>query len=318
MLIHGPRGAGKTAVLRREFPGHRFVTLNDVADRAFARQDPEVFLARLRGPTIIDDLHRAPELVASLASAPPEGPLLLASSRRLRLPAITLELYPPTRAERERRPPIPLEMLGRFVPAAAASPSPSDQRHTSHDFLERDVRDLVKVHDLDRFETFYRAAEAQSGHILDQQAIAREQSLSHRTVARWLEVLDACFLTLRLPSADLDFGRRLVRSPKLHFLASASFESQAVSELYRNARHAGEVPDLRYWRDSNGFEIPLIIQSETDGLMPVGIAEAPTPTEIARLRRWMDLAGLRQAALVTNRASGARISGVLRYSLSQL
>jgi predicted AAA+ superfamily ATPase len=137
-------------------------------------------------------------------------------------------------------------------------------------------------------------------------------------VARWLEVLDACFLTLRLPPADLDFGRRLIRRPKLHFLASSTFESQAVSELYRNARHAGETPDLRYWRDSNGFEIPLIVQSETSGPMPVGIAESPTPTEMARLRRWMDLAGLQKAAFIAQRPASVRAGGVLRYALGQL
>jgi predicted AAA+ superfamily ATPase len=137
-------------------------------------------------------------------------------------------------------------------------------------------------------------------------------------VTRWLAALDTCFLTLRLPPTDIDFGRRLVRSPKLHFLDGGGFESQVIAELYCNARHAGEVPDLRYFRDSNGFEIPLIVQSETDGVMPVGIAAVPTPTEVTRLRRWMDLAGVRQGALITELPGGARTGGILRYSVDQL
>jgi predicted AAA+ superfamily ATPase len=96
-----------------------------------------------------------------------------------------------------------------------------------------------------------------------------------------LAVLDACFLTLQLEPADDDFGRRAVRRPKLHFLEhSTNFESQVVSEIYRNARHADISPRLRYWRDSNGLEIPLLIE-ET----PVQIAAQPTPADEARLVR---------------------------------
>ena len=331
VLVQGPRLSGKTTLLRREFPGHRYLTLDDPQIRALARQDPAGFLARLRGPAIIDDVHRAPSLVAHLSASPIASPVVLASSLRLQLPVVTFELYPPTRAERERRTPLGLEMLGRFVPVLGpvlgpvpaitptvtstglyAGPNASEQQ-----FLDRDVRGLVNVHDLDRFEHFLQVARSHSGQILDQQALAAACDVAHRTVARWLAVLDMGFLTLRLPPSDVDFSRRLVKSPKLHFLEGGGFESQAVSEIFRNAHHAGTLPHLRYWRDSNGFEIPLVVQSETSEIMPVGIAETPTPAEIAALRRWMELAGVRQAALIAQRPGPTR-QGILRYSLHQL
>ena len=319
VLVQGPRLSGKTTLLRREFPGHRYVSLDDAQHRALARQDPAGFLARLRGPAIVDDVHRAPPLVAHLAIAQERGPVLLASSLRLELPVVTFELYSPTRAERERRPPLAIEMLGRFVPL----PSPEmaanviSSQASEQQFLDRDVRSLVNVHDLDRFEQFVQVARSYSGQILDQQALAAECDVAHRTVARWLAVLHLGFLTLRLPPVDGDFGRRLVRSPKLHFLEGGGFESQAVSEIYRNAHHAGERPGLRYWRDSNGFEIPLVVQSESAEIMPVGIAETPTPAEVTALRRWMELAGVRQSAFIARLPGPAR-HGILRYSLDQL
>lgn len=92
VLLQGPRSAGKTTLLRREFPGHIYVSLEDARDRSSARADPGAFLARLRGPSILDDLHRAPELQDHLARRPAPWPLLLASSRRLDLPLPTLEL----------------------------------------------------------------------------------------------------------------------------------------------------------------------------------------------------------------------------------
>ncbi len=321
VLLQGPRLSGKTTLLRREFPGHRYFSLDDAQHRAAARQDPAGFLAHLRGPAIIDDVHRAPELVAHFSATPIGSPIIIASSLRLRLPMITFELHAPTRAERDRRPPLAIEMLGRFVPLPGIAADVTSSKASEQQFLDRDVRGLVNVHDLDRFEHFLQVARSHSGQILDQQALAAECDVAHRTIARWLAVLDMGFLTLRLPPADFDFGRRLVKSPKLHFLEGRGFESQAVSEIYCNAHHAGTPPDLRYWRDSNGFEIPLVVQSETSATMPVGIAETPTPAEVTALRRWMELAGVRQSALITRLPGPARPSthrGILRYSLDQL
>jgi|RhiMethySRZTD1v2_1073278.scaffolds.fasta_scaffold506984_1 predicted AAA+ superfamily ATPase len=312
ILVQGPRGSGKTTLLRREFSGHIYVTLEDAADRSRARRDPAAFLARLRGPAVIDDFQRAPELNPHLTNLP----LVLASSQRLTVGLKTFELYSPTRAERQRRPPLPLDMLGRFAPvthtpAHELAPWPRTRR-----FLHDDVRRLVNVDDLDRFERFLDLAEAQSGELLHQQELARAAGVAHRTVVRWLAVLDACFLTLQLEPADDDFGRRAVRRPKLHFLEhSTNFESQVVSEIYRNARHADISPRLRYWRDSNGLEIPLLIE-ET----PVQIAAQPTPADEARLVRWMKLARVRHGAMIARNPGlpGRRESAVLRYTASQL
>lgn len=330
VLVEGPRGSGKTTLLRREFPGHRYVALDDAADRAAARKDPAAFLARLRGqPAVIDDLHRAPELAQFLANSEAVSlPLVLASARRLSTgPAARFELHPPTLAERERRPPLPLEMLGRFQPAPRQPPVPASEAWTPpRCFLDHDVRDMVNVHDLDRFESFFRVAEGWSGEVLDQQALALEAGVSHRTAVRWLAVLDDCFLTLRLEASDLAFGRRLVRRPKLHFLQMGRpcFGAEAVSEIYRNARHAGLAPVLRYWRDSNGFEIPLVIEAEGLPPMPVAVGETLTAEAGARLRRWMQLAGVEKAAIITRSpglpaaATERRESRMLRYAISQL
>lgn len=318
VLVQGPRGAGKTTLLRRDFPGHTYASLNESSDRASARQNPGAYLGKFRGPAIVDDLHRAPELVALLAEQPAPHSIVFASSRRLRLPVPTLELHPPTRAERQRRPPLSLEMLGRFVPAKPAFVAEYPQWKPTREFLESDVRDLVSVHDLDLFERFLEAARRQSSEVLDLQALANECGVSHRTAVRWMGVFDSCFLILRLAAADFEGGRRLIRRPKLHFLDSELFESRVISELYRNAAHAGEQAEFRFWRDSNGLEIPLIIQQEGAALMPVGIAETPTPREVVRLRRWMELAGVTQGAMISGREGTMRGGHIQRYSMAQL
>jgi uncharacterized protein len=319
VLVQGPRSSGKTTLLRREFPGHAYISLDSPDDRARARQSPAAYLGRLRGPAIIDDLHRAPELAAHLPSVPLLAPLLLASSRRLSFPGATvLELHAPTSAERERRPPLPLEMLGRFAPAPARTSPPYPRWPSVRSFLDTDVRDLIQVRDMDRFESFLTAARLRSGELLDQQELASECRVAHRTIVRWLQLLDSCFLTLRLPPADNTFHRRLVRRPILHFLDADVFPSTVVSELYRNARHAGDDPDFRHWRDSNGFALPLIVQSPDAPPVPVAIAEHPTPADLQRVRRWMELAHSPHGAVIGSARPPASPGPIVRYSASTL
>jgi hypothetical protein len=324
VLVQGPRGSGKTTLLRRELPAYVYAALDDAADRAKARRDPEGFIARLRGAAVIDDVQRAPELVRYLAEDRPQLPLVIASSVRLPLEMRDFELYGPTHAERQRRPALPLEMLGRFVPAVRGERGEVPTWPLIHRFLDQDVRGLVDVHDLDQFQEFLRLARTRSGELLRQQDLARETGVAHRTVVRWLKVLEDCFLTLRVPPFNQDFGRRIVRRSKLHFLEeSGRFESEAVSEIYRNACHEGFRPRLRYWRDSNGLEISLVIESDMSApAVPIVIAAAPNPAHDARLRRWMELAGVSQAAIITETGRHGHLGRwkgrVLRYTLAQL
>lgn len=318
VLLEGPRGSGKTTLLRREFPHRLYVTLNETADRRAARQDPEAFVLRLRAAAIIDDVHRAPELASYLARTPAPKPLILASSRKLGLPVRTLRLYHPTRAERERRPALPLEMLGHFAPRPAERSAIASAWPIDRGLIDRDVQELVRIQDMDRLEAFICVALEASGRVLDVQELARQAGLSRTTAVRWLAALDACFLTLTLPPYNDDFGRRLVRSPKLHFMDGGTFESAVVSEIYRNAANTGQIPDLRYWRDSNGLEIPLVVQLAGVAPMAVAIAETPNPTDESRLQRWMSLAEIQKSAMISIYPREQRRGPILRYSLNQL
>jgi hypothetical protein len=318
VLLEGPRGAGKSTLLANEFPRWAFVSLEEPRDRRAARSNPAAFLARLRKDAVIDEAQRAPELVRHLRGGVLPPSLIVASSRKLRLPMTTLRLYWPTRAEREGRIPLPAGMLGHFVPAAAGSARSAAPWRPHQRLVEGEVGDMLQVRDPDRFERFLEVARSCSGQVLNEQRIARMAGVSHTTVVRWLSALDDCLLTVLLPPFELSFGRRLVRSPKLHFLDSPLLESVVVSEIYRNAAHTGVEPSLRYWRDSNGLELPLVLQAPGAPPAAVAIAETPNPIDEARLRRFMGLAGLRSAAMVSRHATRQQRGPILRYTLEQL
>ncbi len=321
-VLEGPRGAGKTTLLAQEFPRHLYVSFDEMTERRAARRNPAAFLLRLRRAAILDDVQRAPELVEHVRKHGAPTPVILGSSRRLGFPRpITLELHPPSLAERQRRRALPIEVLGRFAAATsqqvASPPFPKSTRG-----LELDIREMIHVHEMERVEDLLEIVRDQSGSVLDQQDIARRIGVAHRTIVRWLEVLDACFLTLRIEPLDDALGRRQIRRPKLHALSGANaFESQVVSEVYRNARHANLEPVLRYWRDSNGLEIPLILVNDEDGSrIPVQIVAQPTPKHDWALRRWMELAGTARGAMIGEKlpAIGRREGNIPRYSIGQL
>ena len=318
VVLEGPRRAGKTTLLRKEFADWLYLSLDDAADRQRARQDPERFLIRLRKAAVIDELQRAPELVAFLRKARVDLPLVFASAVRLHLPLERLELHGPTLAERQKRNALSIAMIGRFVPARQKRSAEETSWGQQQCWPEPDLQGLVPVRDLDRLIRFAEHVKSTSGLGLQQQELARQAGVSHRTAVRWLEALDACFLTLRLDPVESDFGRRIIKRPKLHFLSgSGSFESEVVSEIYRNACHAGLVPHLGYWRDSNGLEIPLVL---ADAQMGVGIAEVSTPALESSLHRWMALSGAAQAAMILRKLPGIERRGahILRYEYEQL
>ena len=87
--VNGPRQSGKTTLLRRTFPGYRYVSLESPDERAFALEDPRGFLGRFDGPVILDEAQRAPDLFSYIQTIvdaePAPGRFLLSGSRNFLL-----------------------------------------------------------------------------------------------------------------------------------------------------------------------------------------------------------------------------------------
>ena len=65
LLLTGPRQSGKTTLLRHlAGEKRRYVSLDDLALRDLAREDPRLFLERYRAPVLIDEIQYAPELLS--------------------------------------------------------------------------------------------------------------------------------------------------------------------------------------------------------------------------------------------------------------
>lgn len=345
VTVTGPRQSGKTTLVRREFARFAYVSLELPDQRAFALEDPRGFLAQFRGPVILDEAQRAPELFSYIQTLVDErkrpGQFILTGSQNFLLlrgvsqslagRCAVLHLLPFSLSEIARRRPPPLPSLGRepprrglappaelwdllfagFYPRVQAEKIPPREWLASYyqTYLERDVRNVLQVGDLETFGRFVRLCAGRNGQILNLSGLAADCGVTHPTARRWISVLEASFVVMLLRPYHRNFGKRLVKNPKLYFLDTgllcfllgirspedllphaargAVFESFVVSELYKHFVHQGEPPALSFWRDAGGHEVDLLVDLGR-AVVPVEIKSSQTfvPDFLAGLRYW--------------------------------
>jgi len=181
-------------------------------------------------------------------------------------------------------------------------------------YFERDVRQIVNVGDLNTFDRFLRICAGRTGQILNLSDIARDVGVSVPTIKKWVSILEASYQIYLLPPHFRNFGKRIVKSPKLYFLDPAIatylmglhdreptlngpmirhlFETIVISEWVKTFYHRGERPELYYWRSKTGLEIDLIID-RNNRLYPVEVKSTATllPGHAEGLFKWRNLAG---------------------------
>lgn len=181
-------------------------------------------------------------------------------------------------------------------------------------YIERDVRQLIAVRDLVQFQTFVKMCAARTGQLINLVSLGADCGISATTVKQWLSVLETSYLIAILRPHHRNYGKRLVKTPKLYFLDSglaawlmgirdaqtiethasrgALFETWVVSELYKQRMNTGQAPDLYFWRDSLGHEVDLMTESSS-GLKPLEIKSGGTYAKdwADGLKKWQTLAG---------------------------
>ena len=302
VAITGPRQSGKTTLARSFFSGLKYVSLEDPAELAFAEEDPRGFLARFSKGAIFDEAQRWPALFSYLQGIVDEdrspGRFVVTGSQQFGLMAgITqslagrvgmTRLLPLSLAE------IPDERLGSLdemllrggYPALYSGAVDPGDWLASYvaTYVERDVRQVLEVRDLMVFQRFLRLCAGRTGQLLNLNALAGEAGISHSTARAWMSVLESSDIVYLLPPYHRNFGKRLVKTPKLYFLdvglaawllgirstevldmypsRGALFETLVVSEFLKQRFNQGKPADLYFWRDNSGHEADLLFEKE--------------------------------------------------------
>lgn len=346
--------------------GREHVTLDDFAQLDAARRDPEGFLRRER-PLTVDEAQKCPELLTAVKLAVDRdrrpGRFVLSGSANFSLlqgvteslagRALYLTLHPLTRREIGEalgRPPFLKSFFETAQPpkaVATAAITASDLvrgglppvalgtirrpalwlKAYEQTYLERDVRQLVRIPDLVSFRQLLRLAALRSAQILNVSDLARDGRLNVATASRYLSVLEASFVVSRLPPFLANRTSRLIKSPKLyladsglaaHLSGASAAESLSVLpsggallETYVAQNLQGlleaEWPgaSLSFWHVQGRYEVDFIIE----------VGRETLALEVTGASRWRnhDLAGLR-AFLDTT--PGCR-AGILAYGGSE-
>ena len=303
ITLTGPRQSGKTTLTRRLFSDKAYVTLEDPDTRRFATEDPRGFLMQFAQGAILDEIQRAPELTSYLQGMvdadPKPGRFVLTGSHQFELMSqvsqslagrtAVLRLLPFTLAEVHRlrggmaSTDLAQTLLTGFYPRIHDQSLDPSQALADYfaTYVQRDLRQLAAVQDLQRFERFVRLCAGRTGQLLNLSSLGNDAGVTHSTARAWIDLLQSSYIVHLLPPWFANTGKRLVKASKLYFhdvglacwllgLRSAAqvardplwgslFENFVIMEAMKDRLNAGATAEMYFYRDSEGNEVDLLI-----------------------------------------------------------
>ena len=334
VALTGPRQSGKTTLARAAFPGKPYVSLENPDQLAYATADARRFLANYPDGAIIDEVQRCPELFSYLQGWVDErrrmGDFVLTGSQQFGLLSKITQSLAGRVGLVHLLPFSQSELAGAGMAATSvdvalwqgAYPALYDRSLSPEDwfpnyvatYVERDVRQLLAVRELGLFQRFLKMCAARCGQLLNLSSLAADCGISHVTARQWLTVLEASYIVRLLAPYHRNFGKRLVKTPKLYFLdvglaawllgirdastiathamRGALFETFVIGEFIKQRHNAGQPAELYFWRDNVGHEIDLLFETGSR-LQPVEIKSGMTFSYswLDAAKRWKAFAG---------------------------
>jgi predicted AAA+ superfamily ATPase len=336
VALLGPRQSGKTTLIKKIFPNHPCVSLEDLDRRQFAEEDPRGFLATfcLENRIFIDEVQRVPALFSYIQTQVDEHPIpgsfILSGSHNFLLNqhisqtlagrVALLTLLPLTYQELKQghKEDLNLEEIlfqGFYPRVCAEKIAPTDwYPNYIRTFIERDVRMVTSVGDLNTFHKFLKLCAGRSGQLLNLTSLGNECGITHNTVKAWISILEASYVLFLLQPYHRNYNKRLVKTPKLyfydtgvacslldietakqvatHYAKGALFESFVISELMKERLNSGLLPNASFWRDSHGHEVDCILENG-DKITAIEIKSSQTPSGsfFDELNYWNQLTG---------------------------
>lgn len=305
LLLTGARQTGKSSLLEHIFPHYNYVSLDLPSLASEAKENGSYFLERHKAPVIIDEIQYAPELFRFLKIEIDKdrkhfGRYLLTGSQKFSLMTgvseslsgrISIlechslsisEILDYQKSELNTKNILEWMVKGGY-------PELHDLKLKPHKFysdylvtyLERDVRQIINVKNLSLFDKFLRLLALKSGQVLSMNSLATDTGVSAHTIKSWVSLLEATNIIYLLKPFYNNYGKRLVKSPKLYFLDTgllcflvglhtaealensallgSFFETLVLGQLIRSRCNRGMPLDLFYFRDNHGNEIDFIV-----------------------------------------------------------
>lgn len=338
VMVTGPRQCGKTTLVRG-FASHRYITLDDDTVLEAARGDPSGFVRGL-DQAIVDEVQRAPDLLRAIKKTidvdrRPGRFLLTGSANVLTLPQFSdslagrmqvVNLLPLSRSEIGEKKPTFLQkaMAGRvaktteyligddLVDAVFTGGYPEmihrrdRQRRRAwargyvNAIVQRDVRDIAELEKMEEMPRLLKVLAHHSGQLTNFTQIGGQIGLDDKTTRKYVAVLEQLFLVRRLEPWFRNRLKRLVKTPKLHFLDSGLLaavlgateerigkdrsvfgqllETFAFAEVMKQVDWLAETCRLYHYRDKDQDEVDIIVEGGGGDVVGIEVKAAATVT----------------------------------------
>ncbi len=306
LAVTGPRQSGKTTLLKSLFPDFTYVSLEDFDNRTFAEQDPKGFLQKYSEKTIFDEVQRVPALFSYLQTTVDAsgqmGQFILSGSQNFHLlKSITqslagrvalFKLLPLDNDELADAGLLPDHYTkacihGAYPAIYHREINPLDY-YASYvqTYIEKDVTELVNIHDMQTFRTFLGLCAGRAGQLLNLSALANECDISQPTAKSWLSILESSYIVFLLHPYHENFSKRLVKTPKLYFydtgllsflleistpddlltnrLKGNIFENMIIANFIKVNAHRYLHRHYYFWQDHRGLEVDLLRKTGSD------------------------------------------------------
>lgn len=293
LILTGPRRSGKTTLLKKCFPRASYHLLEDTDLIARIKDDPRAFVEGLKRPVILDEIQNVPELLNYIRTrvdrtggrrtewiltGSQEPALMKGVSESMAGRAAIFSLLPLSYAETSK-----VSVFRGGFPEIVTRRVDADTWFRSYiqTYLERDIRSISSIRDLTTFRRFLSLTASRMGQVLNRTEIAAPMGISVPTVTEWLNMLEATHQIILVPPFYENFGKRLIKSPKVYFTDSGLaahlvgiesakammrspflgplFEGFVASEVVKAQVNRGRRKELYYFRDRPGLEVDFLV-----------------------------------------------------------
>ncbi len=331
ITLTGPRQSGKTTLVRAIFPELPYISLEEPDIRQLALTDPRGLLSNYPIGAILDEIQNTPDLFSYIQGIVDENRqvqfILTGSSNFLLMERISqtlagrtavLHLLPFSLHELE-----PLADSYESLIFKGQYPRIYDRDISPIDFypsyiqtyVERDVRLMKNIGDINTFIQFTRLCAGRIGQLLNYTSLAVDAGISPNTARSWLSILESSYILYRLQPYHRNFNKRLVKSPKLyfydtgvacsllgiheedqvrlHYLKGSLFENLIINEFIKLNFNRGENRQPYFWQDNHGKEIDcLLVDGERVTPIEVKSGKTISTSYFDNLKYWRSLASL--------------------------
>ena len=303
IVITGPRQSGKTSLCRHLYPDYRYVNLENITIRANAAGDPTLFLESLGEKVIIDEVQHVPDLLSMIQVRVDENKqlryILTGSSNFSLMRSVTQSLagrasmftllpfsFKEVQKSQLEKSITELMWRGQYPGVIADGIPPYDfYQNYYNTYVERDLRDLLKLRNILAFDKFVRLLAIRVGSEFNASALAREVGVSSNTISEWLSLLSTSYIAYPLQPYFSNLSKRLTKMPKVYFydtgllchligienyeelenhpLRGSIFENLAMGELLKSRYNIGRDPNLYFYREQSGIEVDAIMMEGT-------------------------------------------------------